>query len=140
MSFNFEFQITDMREEVKRAAKTQLLQGLTRCGMKMREFAQGKVPKRTGELERSIGYAVDPDDMSVSVGSNLEYATYVELGTGKYSEVGGKPVSRWTYKDPATGETRISGGQHPQPYIRPAVKDHIGTFKNILIDALKGND
>ena len=51
-------QITDMREEVKRAAKTQLLQGLTRCGMKMREFAQGKVPKRTGELERSIGYAV----------------------------------------------------------------------------------
>ena len=144
MKIGFEYHITDLKEEVKRAAKEQIIMGLIRCGKKMRDFAQERAPKVTGELRRSISYEINPEDTvgpSVTVGSTSEYATYVELDTGEYSEVGGKPGGkRWTYKDPATGEMRIAGGQRPQPYIRPSVKDHINTYKNILIDALKGND
>ena len=135
-SFSWDFNITDMREQVKAATKEQILKGLYRIGMKMQEYAAKLCPVDTGALRDSITFQVDPNEPSVTLGSNSEYATYVELGTGQYSEVGGTPKKRWVYKDPLTGEWRIGVPQKPRHFIKPAVADHIETFKGILEDAL----
>lgn len=141
MGFSFEYEITDISEEIKKAVREQIIAGLTRIGMALRGYAAGKAPKRTGRLQESIAYQVDPDDSpgpSVTVGTNLEYAPYVEFGTGAHSEVDNKPNSRFVYTDPETGETRISKGQTPQHFIKPALFDHIPEYKEIMQDALSG--
>ena len=135
-SFSWDFEINDLSEEIKAAAKEQIINGLNRIGMKMVEYAQKLCPVDTGALRQSISYQVDPDEVSVTVGSNSEYAAYVELGTGQYSEVGGTPEKRWAYKDDATGEWRIGVPQKPRHFIRPAVADHGDTFREIMKDAL----
>lgn len=141
MGFSFEYEITDMSEEIKKAAREQIIAGLTRIGMAIRGYAKDLAPKITGALRASLAYQVDPDDSpgpSVTVGTNCEYATYVEFGTGTYSEVGNKPNSRFVYTDPETGETRISKGQEPRHFLKPALLDHIPEYKEIMKDALSG--
>ncbi len=98
-AFGWDFEINDMSEEIKTGTKEQILRALTHIGLKMTTFARDLCPVDTGALKKSITYQVDADENSVTVGSNSEYATYVELGTGEYSEVGGKAldISRPTY-------------------------------------------
>lgn len=139
VSFGFYFNITDMTEAVKAATKEQLVQALNRIGLKMTDYARKLCPVDTGALSRSIQYEVDAEELSVTLGSNSEYATYVELGTGQYSEVGGTPKKRWAYKDELTGEWRIGVPQKPRHFIKPAVADHIDTFKTVLEDELSTN-
>ena len=44
----------------------------------------GEAPKKIrGDLQRSIAYEVASDGQSAMVGSNLDYARYLELGTSK---------------------------------------------------------
>lgn len=134
--FSWEFEINDMTDEIKAATKEQILRALVHIGQKMHEYATNLVPVRTGNLRNSIAFQVDPDEMSVYIGSNSEYAAYVELGTGKYSEVGGTPEKRWVYQDEATGEWHIGVPQRPRHFIKPAVADHGDTYKEILIEEL----
>lgn len=139
-TFNWEFEINDMSEEIKAAAKEQVLKALVHIGMKMHELAVKLVPVDTGALRNSIAFKVEPDEQAVYIGSDSEYATYVELGTGEYSEVGGTPEKRWVYRDPLTGETRIGVPQKPRHFIKPAVADQADTFRQILHDYLSGKE
>ena len=46
--------------------------------------APGDPPKKiTGTLQRSIAHEMSPDRKQAFVGSNMEYAFYLELGTSK---------------------------------------------------------
>lgn len=137
-TFGWEFEINDMSEEIKAATKEQIINALTHIGFKMVEYAKKLCPVDTGALRNSIAFHVDADEVSVTVGSNSEYATCVELGTGQYSEVGGTPEKRWVYRDPLTGETRIGTPQKPRHFIKPAVADHGDTYKQILQKYLSG--
>ena len=58
----------------------------------------------------------------------------VELGTGKNTE-GGRPTS-WGYTDDE-GNAHWTRGNPAQPYLAPAVKDHVQTYRNILEDEFK---
>lgn len=139
-TFGWEFEINDMSEEIKAAAKEQILKALNHIGLKMVEYAQKLCPVDTGRLRQSITYQVDDDETSVTVGSNSEYATYVELGTGEHSEVGGTPEKRWVYRDPLTGETRIGVPQKPRHFIKPAVADHESEWREIMHKELSGKE
>lgn len=66
---------------------------LTIWGMKVQDYAQLLVPTGTadstgiegyvgGALKQSLTYAVDLAKKTVTIGSNLFYSVYVELGTG----------------------------------------------------------
>lgn len=68
-TFSFNFEIKDMTEEVKAAAKEQLLQALVHIGMKMHEMAVKLVPVDTGALKNSIAFRVDPDEQAVYIGN-----------------------------------------------------------------------
>ena len=73
-------------------------------GGKAESYAKKLCPVDTGRLRNSITHARYDENTEV-IGSNVEYAPYVELGTVK---------------------------QTPQPYLRPAAENHSAEYKNII--------
>lgn len=95
--------------------------------------AKQKAPKDTGELRRSISSKVQ--DGVGEVFTPLEYAPYVEFGTGLFAEEGGRQDVPWRYQDDA-GEWHSTSGQHPQPFMRPALDENreniIRIFREVI--------
>lgn len=99
--------------------------------------AKQKAPKGTGELRRSITSKVE--NLQGIVYTPLEYAPYVEYGTGIYAEDGGRQDVPWRYQDDE-GEWHTTSGQHPQPYMRPALDENREQIIRLLKEALLNND
>ena len=129
------FRIIDNSEEIKKEFEAALLRGLEKCGLVAEGYAKKLCPVDTGNLRNSITRQVDTGTQTVYIGSNLEYAPYVELGTGKYYP-GGRPTP-WVYQD-AHGNWHYTHGNRAQPYLKPAVADHAQKYRSILEDELKG--
>ena len=83
--------------------------------------AKIQAPKDTGELRRSITSKVE--DGEGIVFTPLEYAQYVEYGTGLFAEQGGRTDTPWTYKDDK-GEWHTTSGQAPQPFLRNSLDEN----------------
>lgn len=89
---------------------------------------------RTGNLRNSITHTMEEmEDGSIiiAVGSNVEYAPYVELGTGIYAEDGNGRKTPWRYQD-HKGNWHKTRGMPPRPYLRPAVMNYIDKYKEVL--------
>ena len=127
-------EITDNSEIVKEEMQAAVLRALEKCGLTAEGYAKKLCPVDTGNLRGSITHQVSPEEQAVYVGTNNEYAAYVELGTGKY--VPGGRQEAWTYQD-AKGNWHITHGQRAQPYLKPAVADHAQTYRQIIEDELK---
>lgn len=99
--------------------------------------AKQKAPKGNGELRRSIKSQVTQDgaDLVGEVYTALEYAPYVEFGTGLFAEKGGRQDVPWCYKDDK-GEWHTTSGMPPQPYMRPALYENREEIKRILKEAV----
>lgn len=87
--------------------------------------ARKKAPKGTGELRRSIESKVEIEGNTIigTVFTPLEYAPYVEFGTGLFAESGGRKDVPWNYQDDK-GEWHSTSGMKPQPFMRPAVNEN----------------
>lgn len=103
--------------------------------MQAEGYAIDLVPVDTGNLRNSISHKVYPDEPAVYIGTNNEYAAYVELGTGKYAETGGRQ-DPWVYQD-SEGNWHHTHGQRAQPYLRPAITDNKQTYQNIIKDEMQ---
>lgn len=99
--------------------------------------AKINAPKGTGELRRSITSRVEQvgDLVEGIVYTPLEYAPYVEFGTGLFAENGGRTDVPWCYQDDE-GEWHTTSGQHPQPFMRPALNENREVIKRILKEAI----
>lgn len=99
--------------------------------------AKEKAPKRTGELRRSIESKVETDTNSVvgTVFTPLEYAPYVEYGTGLFAESGGRKDVPWNYQDDK-GEWHSTSGQDPHPYMRPALDENREDIMSMIEGAI----
>lgn len=95
--------------------------------------AKQKAPKGTGELRRSITSKVIPsgDGAIGVVFTPLEYAPYVEFGTGLFAENGGRQDVPWNYKDDE-GNWHSTSGMKPRPYMRPALNENREEILRIL--------
>lgn len=113
-----------------------VLRALERIGSQAEGYAIDLVPVDTGNLKNSITHTVDEAEKVAYVGTPNEYAVYVEMGTGMYVDGGRK--TPWVYKDEKTGEWVTTKGQKAQPYLKPAITDHIDTYKNIVKDEMGG--
>ena len=111
-----------------------VLRALERCGEQAEGYAKDLAPVDTGNLRNSISHKVDDGEPAVYIGSNVEYAAYVELGTGKYTE-GGRPTP-WVYQDD-NGNWHWTAGNPAQPFLKPAVADHTKTYSNIIKSELE---
>lgn len=141
----------DNTDAVKQAVEQATAKALETIGLKMETYAKalcpvGKSPYtspwtgktyvkkgyRGGTLRNSIAHRVD-DDFGVMVGTNVEYAPYVELGTGPHFVA--PPDWEQFTSTPGAG---VGGAYvHPRPYLRPAIEDHIEEYKNIYEQELK---
>lgn len=93
--------------------------------------AKQKAPKGNGELRRSITSKVE--GLQGVVYTPLEYAPYVEFGTGLFAEDGGRQDVPWCYQDDK-GEWHTTSGMHPRPYMRPALLEN----REKIIETIKG--
>lgn len=105
----------------------------TACALVERS-AKEKAPKDTGALRRSITSRIE--GTSGIVFTPLEYAPYVEYGTGLFAENGGRMDVPWNYQDDK-GEWHSTSGQHPQPFLRPALDENREEITRILMEAFK---
>ena len=135
-----DLKITDNSDLVGAELRMAVARALERCGMAAESFAKDLCPVgiyQGGTLRNSITYKVDTGKQEAWVGTNVEYAPYVELGTGIYYP-GGRQTP-WSYQD-AEGNWHRTSGQEPQPFIKPAVADHAQTYRNIIKDEMGGGD
>lgn len=126
----------DHSAEVLAALDAACNRALEKCGLVGEGYAKKLCPVDTGNLRNSITHTVNDAEKAAYVGTDSEYAIYVEMGTGKYV-AGGRPTP-WVYQD-ADGNWHRTHGQRAQPYIKPAVADHAEQYKNIIEAELKGN-
>lgn len=128
-------EIQDHSAEVSAEIKAALLRGLEKCGLVAEGYAKKLCPVDTGNLRNSITHMIDEQEPAAIIGTNNEYAAYVELGTGIYAEGGGRPTP-WVYQD-AKGNWHYTRGNKAQPFLKPAAADHVGQYRDILESELK---
>lgn len=126
----------DYSDKVLAAFDEACLRALERCGQQAVGYAKDLAPVDTGALRNSITHKVVDSEPAAYIGTNQEYAPYVEFGTGHYSTTGGgTPKTHWAYLGD-DGKYHIGKPMKPQPYLKPAVADHVGTYRNIFKDEL----
>ena len=95
------------KKDVLNALNDQIAVALETIGLRAERHAKAYCPVDTGRLRNSISHASDED--SAYIGTNVEYAPYVELGTSR---------------------------QKAKPYLAPAVQKHIDEYKKIVKDTI----
>lgn len=104
-----EVNLTDNSDLVKNALEEQIEAALIAIGMTAETYAKRDCPVDTGRLRNSITHEVRMDEKSAYIGSNVEYAAFVEMGT-----------------------TRMKA----RPYLRPAATNHTEEYKSLVKQAL----
>lgn len=82
-----------------------------------------KVPVDTGLLRGSIATQVKSTGIEAHVGTNLDYAPYVEYGTGLFATEGGGRNTPWSYQR-SDGSWITTSGQRAQPFLGPALREN----------------
>lgn len=119
-------------------SEEKLTQVLTKACLLIERAAKQKAPKGNGALRNSITSEVREEggDIVGVVYTPLEYAPYVEYGTGLFAEGGnGRQDVPWVYCD-EKGEFHSTSGMKPQPFMRPALDENREEIMRILREGL----
>lgn len=126
--------VENIIQKFEEIGDTSKLKGaVQKCCALVERTAKQKAPKDTGALRNAIQSRVEESggDIVGVVFNPLEYAPYVEYGTGLFAEEGGRKTP-WLYEDEETGEKIFTRGQKPQPYMRPALNENRERIIEIL--------
>lgn len=108
--------------------------------------AKRNCPVDTGQLRASIKHEVlgTKEDITGVIGSNTEYAPYVEYGTGIYTRAPYEGQGRqtpWVYTDAKTGEKVFTRGSHPANggigFLEPALLVNENNIMELFKEAIK---
>ena len=103
--------VKDNTEETVDAIGSAIAAALEEVGLAAEGYAKAACPVDTGRLRNSITHIARPDEKAVYIGTNVEYAPDVELGTVH---------------------------QKAQPYLKPAASEHADTYRAIIERRLGG--
>jgi len=125
--------------DVSALTERELPLAMRRIGSRARDIASTEAPVDTGRLRGSISHMEGRDGSTywAQIGTNLEYAPYVEYGTGR------RGSDLYVAKDGSAHTTEglaFRGdwtGNGPNPYIRPALYDHTGIYLATIQEAVK---
>lgn len=106
---------------------------LEKACMVVEAAAKQKAPKGNGELRRSITSKVENGEGVVF--TPLEYAPYVEYGTGLFAEEQGRQDVPWSYQDDE-GNWHSTKGMKPHPYMRPALEENRDKIIKIIEEGI----
>jgi len=90
--------IRKLTVQLENLANIDLTKALTKACYLVENSAKEKVPVNTGYLQRSITHEVE-GNVGI-VGTNTEYAPYIEFGTGLFAEEGNGRQTPWRYQTP----------------------------------------
>ena len=132
--------LDDILESLDSAVSVEKVnKALTKACLLVERRAKQIAPKGDGNLRNSITHEVK--DAKGVVYTPLEYAPYVEYGTGLFAEGGnGRQDVPWIYYDIKTDTFVATEGRHPTPFMRPALDENREEIKRILREGILGND
>lgn len=137
--------------EVKTACAKAMEAGLAALGEYISDQAVRNVTRAkavdTGQLRNSLSDSsmsvrVLPENKQVVVGTNVEYAIFVEEGTGIYHEGGGGRNTPWRYfYEGKKGKKgwRLTRGQKPVHFLRDAATKNTDAMANVYATAYQSN-
>lgn len=99
------YTVKDNTDEVLKGLSDAVERALTRIGLEAEGYAKKECPVDTGNLRNSITHEVVQSEKAVYIGTNVEYAAYVELGTTKTKA---------------------------KPYLKPAATEHSAVYKRMI--------
>lgn len=120
------FEFTSNVDLVKRMTEAAKIAALEKMGGTAETYAKKACPVDTGRLKGSITHQKDGDD-TMLVGTNVEYAPYVELGHDQ-------EVGRYV---PALGKRLVASHVDGKPFIRPAIENHVSEYQKIVENELR---
>lgn len=127
MSSNFK----DNSRACKNAIKMANIKWLKAAALVIQSQAKALAPVDTSNLKTSINHKVEVSKLEAYIGTNCDYAIYVEFGTGEFAENGNGRKGGWIYIN-NEGKTIFTKGNKPKPYLRPAYRQN----KQALIQLL----
>lgn len=113
----------------KMSDEATLKKSLETAALLVERSAREKAPKDTGALRRSITSKVE--GLEGIVYTPLEYAPYIEYGTGLFAEGNGRKDVPWNYQDDK-GNWHSTSGLKPQPFMRPSLDENRQKILEIL--------
>lgn len=125
---NMSYEIkVDNTDAILKATNEAIYNALQTIGDKAADYAAALAPVQTGNLKGSMESEVNQQEKAVYIGTAVEYAPYVEFG--HHQEVG-----RYV---PAIGARLVKEFVPAQPFLKPAIQNHLDEYKNILETELK---
>ena len=117
-------------EKMSKNIKEDLARGVNQAAGLVEGSAKRNCPVDTGNLRGSLHIMkqATPQDTTALVGTNVEYAPYVEFGTGTR----GKSTNTNTYVKVSYSPDRA--GQVAQPYLAPALRQNKNRIEQIIIN------
>ena len=128
------FKFTDNSKKVKGQMDDAMFRALESAALIVEASAKALAPVGdSGELRDKIDHNVTDgtNGPQAKIGSPLDYAIYVEYGTGERSENGAGRKGGWSYQTP-DGEWHHTNGMSPQPFLRPAFKRNKDKIREIV--------
>lgn len=110
IQIDFDIDVESHSDEVLNSFSEAKNTALEEIGLLAESYAKEYCPVDTGRLRNSISHAVDEGEGAAVIGTNVEYAPYVELGTSR---------------------------QKAQPYLEPAATNHTDEYRSIVEDKMK---
>lgn len=126
----------DNSQACKNAIKMAEIKWLKAAALVIQSQAKALVPVNTSNLKTSINHKVQVSSLEAYIGTNCDYAIYVEFGTGEFAENGNGRKGGWYYVDPE-GKGHFTMGMKPKPYLRPAYRKNKKALKQLLNKYLK---
>lgn len=159
-----QIRLEDHSAEVYKELEAACQRALEKCGLVGEGYAKKLCPVDTGTLRNSITHMVNDGEKAAYIGTNSEYATYVEMGTGVYGPahtsgywvyvVGGTsnkskhPGKRYTFEEAKRIvailrekrlDAHMTDGRKAIPFIKPAVANHAEQYQKIIKRELKND-
>lgn len=122
--------IDKLQRNLEHLSNLDLTQALNKACVLVENEAKMLAPVDDGQLRRSITHEVK--DNKGYVGTNVEYAPYVEYGTGLFAAGGNGRQDRWSYQDDE-GEWHSTIGQKPQPFLEPALEANREKIEKLIV-------
>ena len=104
-----DIKVIDHSDAVMSELNKKIALALAKVGFRAEDHVKALAPVDTGRLRASITHLVD--DRSVTIGTNVEYAKYQEMGTSRMKA---------------------------QPFLEPGISNNMEEFKEIIRNELKG--
>ena len=127
------FDASDVQEGIKQLEQNLpniLEKALEKACLIVENSAKQNCPVDDGQLRQSITHTVE--GTKGEIGTSVEYAPYVEVGTGIYSTEGNGRQTPWSYED-ANGEWHTTEGMVAQPFLKPALEEN----RSKILDCFK---